>query len=218
MLLSKRNAPPRKRLSKENLLLKGVPYEYIEGTLNDYVYDDEIKELFKNYISNLHDMYEDRINLCLYGSNGAGKTFLSSLVVKEAYRLRYNSALITLQNLIDLNFKYSKTIEDYAKLKMINESHFLVIDEVGKETFTKTGSNINLLEETLRNAITKGQVIILCTNLPLEGEGGLYEQYGTSIQSLIDGSFVKVEFNNADYRPVVLHRKKALKLLLGEEE
>ena len=100
---------------------------------------------------------------------------------------------------------------------MINESHFLVIDEVGKETFTKTGSNINLLEETLRNAI-KGQVIILCTNLPLEGEGGLYEQYGASIQSLIDGSFVKVEFNNADYRPVVLHQKKALKLLLGEEE
>ena len=158
-------------------------------------------------------MYEDRVNLCLYGANGTGKTFLSSLIVKEGYRLRYKTALITMQGLIDLYFKPNKTEEDWDKIKMIKEADFLVIDELGKENFTKSGSNINLLEETLRNAVTKGQVIIICTNLPLEGEGGLYHQYGASIKSLIDGSFVKLEFDNSDYRPIHLNKKESNKVI-----
>ena len=31
-LASKRGVPPRKTLSKQNLLIRGVPAEYIEGT------------------------------------------------------------------------------------------------------------------------------------------------------------------------------------------
>ena len=98
-MASKRDVPPRKTLSKENLLIRGVPVEYIEGTLRDYVQDDEYKDFFKKYLSNLHLMYEDRVNLCLYGANGTGKSFLSSLIVKEGYRLRYKTALITIQGL-----------------------------------------------------------------------------------------------------------------------
>lgn len=214
--MSKRHVPPRTTLSRENLLLRGVPADYIEGTLQDYVQEEEYREFFHKYLSNLHLMYEDRINLCLYGSNGSGKSFLSSLVVKEAYRLRYSSLMITLQKLIDIHFKVKKEPEDWDKIKAVKEANFLVIDEVGKENFTRTGSNINLFEEILRNAVSVGQVIILCTNLPLEGEGGLYEQYGASIKSLIDGSFVKLEFNNEDYRPTHLNKKKAIKLLKGE--
>lgn len=214
--MSKKNVPCRKTLSVENLLMRGVPSEYIEGTLRDYVQEDEYKDFFKRYLSNLHLMYEDRVNLCLYGANGTGKTFLSSLIIKEAYRLRYKSAMITMQGLIDLNFKQRKEEEDYQKIKLIREADFLVIDELGKETFTKSGSNINLLEEALRNAVTRGQVVILCSNLPLEGEEGLYNQYGNSIKSLVNGSFVKLEFDNSDYRPIQLNNKKAIKLLRGE--
>ena len=218
MARSKAGIPPRETLSRENLLLRGVPAEYIEGTLGDYVQEDDYKDFFQKYLSNLHLMYEDRVNLCLYGANGTGKTYLSSLVIKEAYRLRYNSALVTMQGLIDLNFRPQKTDEDWERIKSIREADFLVIDELGKETFTKTGSNINLLEETLRNAVTRGQVVIICSNLPLEGEGGLYKQYGASLKSLIDGSFVKLEFDNADYRPIHLNRKKAIRLLRGDED
>lgn len=217
-MASKINVPPRKTLSKENLLLRGVPAEYIEGTLGDYVQEDEYKEFFKTYLTNLHLMYEDRANLCLFGANGTGKTFLSSLIIKEGYRLRYNTALITMQGLIDINFRSNKTDADWARIKAVKEADFLVLDELGKENFTKTGSNINLLEETLRNAVTRGQVVIICTNLPLEGEGGLYQQYGASLKSLIDGSFVKLEFDNTDYRPIHLNNKRAIKLLRGEED
>jgi DNA replication protein DnaC len=162
-------------------------------------------------------MYEDRVNMCLYGANGAGKSFLSSLIVKEAYRLRYSSYMTTLASMIDLNFKGNKSQDDYERIKFIKSADFLVIDEIGKETFTKTSSNIALLEETLRNAVKTGQVVILCTNLPLEEEGGLYEQYGASIQSLIEGSYVKIEFDGKDYRPTVFKKKKALAILQGEE-
>lgn len=212
-----RDVPPRTTLSVQNLLLRGVPNEYIEGTLDSYVQDDEVKDFFNKYLTHLHDMYDDRVNLCLYGSNGSGKTFLSSLVVKEAYRLRYNSAITTMANLIDLTFKYDKTPEDFEKIKTYRSANFLVIDEVGKENFTKTGSNINLLEEILRSAVVEGQVVILCTNLPLEGERGLYKQYGASIKSLINGSFVKLEFDNDDYRPTHQKKKRALRILAGEE-
>jgi DNA replication protein DnaC len=153
----------------------------------------------------------------LYGSNGSGKTFLSSLIVKEAYRLRYTSAIATLAHLMDLTFKSVKTQGDLSELVMYERADYLVIDEVGKENFTKTGSNVNLLEEILRRAVTNGQVVILCTNLPLEGDKGLYKQYGTSIKSLISGSFVKLEFDSDDYRPIQQKKKKALRLLAGEE-
>lgn len=213
---SKRNAPPRTILSKENLLLRGVPSDYIEATLDDYIHEDDYKNFFQKYLLNLHLMYEDRINLCLYGSNGSGKTFMSTLVVKEGYRLRYRTCIVTMQKLIDINFKSVKTEADLDLIHSIKEAHFLVIDELGKETFTRTGSNINLLEETLRNAVTKSQVVIVCSNLPLEGEDGLYKQYGASIKSLIDGSFVKLEFDNKDYRTTHMNKKRAVKLLRGE--
>lgn len=214
---NKREVPARPTLSVQNLLIRGVPTEYIEGTLDKYVQDDNVKKFFERYIRNLHDMYDDRMNTCLYGSNGSGKTFLASLVVKEAYRLRYSSSITTMANLIDLTFKPHKSPEDLEKLKMYKESEFLVIDEVGKENFTKTGSNINLLEEILRNAVVNGQVVFICTNLPLEGDGGLYKQYGASIKSLISGSFTKLEFDNDDYRPVHQRQKRALRILAGEE-
>lgn len=212
---SKRNAPPRERLTVENLILRGVPYEYIEGTLEDYVQDGDIKVFFERYLNHLHDMYEDRINLCLYGANGTGKTFLASLIVKEAYRLRYTSYMTTLANLIDVTFKPNKTEEDWQIIKTVKEADFLVLDEVGKETFNKNLSNVNLLEETLRNAVKTGQVVILCTNSHLDD---LYKKYGASIKSLIEGSYAKLEFEDEDYRGAVLKKKRALSILAGDDD
>jgi DNA replication protein DnaC len=215
--MSKKDLPPRSNLSVQNLLLRGVPYEYVEGTLEDYKQEKDIKVFFERYLKNLHVMYDDRINVCMYGANGTGKTFLASLIVKEAYRLRYSSAMTTLANLLDLSFKTNKSPEDMYKLNLYRDADFLVLDEVGKEYFTKTGSNVNLLEEVLRRAVVNGQVVIICTNLPLDGDGGLYKQYGSSIKSLISGSFTRLEFDDDDYRPIHQKQKKALQILAGKE-
>lgn len=147
-------------------------------------------------------------------------TLLASIIVKEAYRHRYNSMIITMSKLMDITFKSNKSPEDYRKMQEVRDVDFLVVDEVGKENFTATRSNVNLLEETLRQAIVNGQVVILCTNLPLDdkkGVEGLYTQYGKSIMSLVDGGFVKIEFDNDDFRRNVLTEKRAIRILKGEK-
>lgn len=208
--------PVRTTLSVKNLMYRGVPREYIHADLDEYPIEENIRELFARYMDYLDEMFEDKINLILYGSNGSGKTYLSSLIVKEAYRKRYTSFRVTLKSFIDMHFKRDKDELIAEKLSEIINSEFLVIDEVGKETFDKSQFNITVFEELLRERDTQGKPTIICTNLPLEGRGGLYEQYGKSIQSLIDGNFLKVKFESEDNRHDVTRKKRGIQLLLGE--
>ena len=208
--------PVRTTLSAKNLMYRGVPREYIHADLDEYPIEENIRELFARYMDYLDEMFDDKINLILYGSNGSGKTYLSSLIVKEAYRRRYTSFRVTLKSFIDMHFKRDKDELIAEKLDEIINAEFLVIDEVGKETFDKSQLNITVLEELLRERDTQGKPTIICTNLPLEGRGGLYEQYGKSIQSLIDGNFVKIKFEGEDNRHDVTRKKRGIQLLLGE--
>lgn len=207
--------PLRTTLSVKNLMYRGVPIEYIHADLDEYPIEENTRELFARYMDYLDEMFDDKINLILYGSNGSGKTYLSSLIVKEAYRRRYSSFRVTLQAYIDMQFKRDRE-EIAEKIEEIINAEFLVIDEVGKETFDKSQFNIAVLEELLRERDTQGKPTIICTNLPLEERGGLYDQYGKSIQSLIDGNFVKVKFEGEDNRHDVTRKKRGIQLLLGE--
>lgn len=200
-----------------NLMRRGVPKEYLDASLDTFEKSDIIETL-KRYIESLDDVFDDRLCLTLFGNNGTGKTYFSSIVIKESYLRRYKSNLITLNNLIDLEFKSNKSQEDYAKLEAISQSHFLVIDEVGKEFDTKTGSNVKVLEKYLRNAFTYGNVVILCTNLGLEndknGELGVYSRYGESVKSLLNDS-LRIRFVGEDFRTKVFREKKSLKYITG---
>lgn len=209
--------PERKTMSASNLMYRGVPREYINADLDEYPIDDQFRELFARYMDYMDEMYEDTINLILYGANGTGKSYLSSLVIKEAYKKRYSSFRVTLQGFIDLHFK---RFDDSSKEKLhaINTCDFLVIDEVGKETFGEKMFNITTLEELMRERDTLGKPTIICTNLPLDGKDGLYKQYGNSIKDLIDGKFMKVEFIGDSNRSGVTKKKRGLNLLLGSEE
>lgn len=215
------NVKPRDVLLKDNLLLRGIPYEYMNYSLADYRQDKNIFNFMKNYLLNMHSMYKDGINLCMFGKNGTGKTMLGSLIVKEAYRLRYNSAMITLDKFINLTYKgEERTEREEQYLNTCLNADFLVIDEVGKENFPKSKSNIVFLEGILREAYIKHQIIVLITNLPLEdvnGYEGLYTLYGKSIQSLISNSFIKLEFKGDDFRKEVLKSKDSISLLLNRE-
>lgn len=196
---SKRNIPPRKSLSVANLRYRGIPASYLNYTLKDYTASKSKSKFYGAYLDNLHSMYEDRVCLLQYGANGTGKTMLASLIVKEGYRLRYDTYMTTLSAYMSLLFK-QRDAEEQELLNYIQRCEFLVIDEVGKENFTSTGSNINILEDLLRNATQRGQVIVLNTNLNLEE---LYSQYGSSIQSLLNGEFTTLKFTEKDHRPKV---------------
>lgn len=210
------NRPVRTKLSAKNLLYRGVPKEFIHATIDEYPIDEDLHKLFSRYMENLDLMYDDKVNMVLYGSNGSGKTYLSSLIVKEAYRKRYTSFRVTLQNFIDMHFK--KMEEGVAeKMRRIIESEFLILDEVGKETFAKNQFNIIVLEELMRQRETLGKPTILCMNLPLEDKGGFYDQYGNSIKDLISGNYLKVLFEGESNREFVTKQKKGIQVLVEEE-
>lgn len=202
--------PPRKSLSIANLRYRGIPSSYVNYTLKDYTASISKSKFYEAYLTNLHLMYNDRVCLLQYGANGTGKTMLASLIVKEGYRQRYNTCMITLSGYMNLLFK-QRDEEEQKFLNYIQHCEFLVIDEVGKENFTSTGSNINILEDLLRNATQKGQVIILNTNLNIDE---LYSQYGSSIESLIKGEFTALKFTEKDFRPQV--KGNASRRLLAE--
>lgn len=209
-----RNVPLRTEISMRNLLIKGVPRQYAEATLKDYTLEDDLFSLFERYLSGIELMFYDCVNLLMYGANGTGKTWLSSLIVKEAYIHRFSSYRVTLQTYLDLQFK-KENPEALKAMERVENADFLVIDEVGKETFSKSLFNVTVLEELLRKRETLGKPTIICTNLPLEN--GLYEQYGKSIESLISGNYLPIKFMGSDFRRSITKERKGVKFLLGGE-
>ena len=209
--------PIRTKISYSNLIYRGVPRQFMHLSLDDYTTDKVIKKLFSIYTRDFDLALRDCVNLMCFGSNGTGKTMLTSIIVKEAYIHRYSSYRVTFQEYISLYLQQSRDIVAKEKMADIMESEFLVIDEVGKETTAKNQFNVTVFEELLRKRDTLGNPTIICTNLPLDERGGFYDQYGKSVESLVEGSFVKILFEGEDFRPKILRKKSLIQSMLEEE-
>lgn len=207
-----REAGRRGKCNSQSLSAIGIPAIYHTADFKSMQFEDkEKRKIIMNYMKNIHDMQEEQVSLLFYGSNGSGKSYLASIIAREAYMNYMRVGYFTMAELMTLRFSGPATESDHYKLRTLEMAHMLVIDEVGKENFTKTRSNIVLLEDIMRQAVSKGIVLIMITNMTLEA---LYKQYGTSIESLIDGSFVKLLFDGTDFRKQVLQSKPAIKKLM----
>lgn len=106
--MSKR--PVRTVVSEDSLKLIGIPKSFRGNTLKDFDVKGKselkkVKGLVQAYIEDLDSNFENNKGLFLYGSNGVGKTMLSSIILKEAYRHRYTSRRSTFVEYVD---KYTK--------------------------------------------------------------------------------------------------------------
>lgn len=210
--MSKR--PVRTVVSEDSLKLIGIPKSFRGNTLKcfDVKGKSELKKvkgLVQAYIEDLDNNFENNKGLFLYGSNGVGKTMLSSIILKEAYRHRYTSRRSTFVEYVD---KYTKvwnaksaeekaTLEDelYTYYKAVE---FLVLEEVGKEIDSKVSAPI--LEDLLRYREDNGLVTIVCTNLniPL-----MTERYGESCISLLKGNTTPVMIECEDKRATIFKKR-----------
>lgn len=212
---TRREVQPREILSTTNLARMGVPRLFFDAEIDDYIVDESKKRLFSNYINDIHDMFDDCVNLTLYGSNGSGKTFVTSIIIKNAYRHYYTAKRTTFTYFMSLSFKGDKSEEDKEYLRQVYDSEFLVIDELGKENDLKSASNISLLENLMKYREERALPIIICTNLPL---AGIKEKYGDTIYSLISQS-VKLEMDEFDMRKDFFEKRKGIaKLFAGVDE
>ena len=85
--MSKR--PIRTVVSEDSLKLIGIPKSFRGNTLKDFDVKGKselkkVKGLVQAYIEDLDSNFENNKGLFLYGSNGVGKTMLSSIILKEA--------------------------------------------------------------------------------------------------------------------------------------
>lgn len=210
--MSKR--PVRTVVSEDSLKLIGIPKSFRGNTLKDFDVKGKselkkVRGLVQAYIEDLDSNFENNKGLFLYGSNGVGKTMLSSIILKEAYRHRYTSRRSTFVEYVD---KYTKvwnaksadekaTLEDelYTYYKAVE---FLVLEEVGKEIDSKVSAPI--LEDLLRYREDNGLVTIVCTNLNISL---MTERYGESCISLLKGNTTPVMIECEDKRATIFKKR-----------
>lgn len=201
------NRPIRKTLSPKVLSMRGVPKHLHKISLQDLSSFDnpdrqKVVDYIKDYIKNIPTNFENNNGIFLYGSNGTGKSFIASLIVKYAYLFRYTSKRCTL---MEYTNEYTrmwgcKVLEEKEALEELfyrnfKAVEFLCLEELGKEIDTKF--TVSIIEDLLRYREEKGLVTIICTNLTPKM---IPEKYGNSIYSLVVGNFTPIKLVGDDLR------------------
>lgn len=197
--------PMRPAVSESSLILMGVPKHFCKVTLDDFKeYPEvrEVKKFVKEYIDNLYENMEENRGIFFCGSNGVGKSMLSCIILKEAYRRRYTCRRVTFSqyigyyteawNVKDKKEKDALELDFYEQYKGVE---FLVLEEIGKEIDSKIAKPI--LEDLLRYREEHGLVTIICCNLDLPEFKNLY---GNSICSLVNGNETIIKIVGKDRR------------------
>ena len=208
------NRPIRTSISEKNLLRRGVPkalHNCVLSDLNDFGDSDraEVIKYVKHYIKHIPQNFDNNQGILLYGSNGVGKSFIASLIVKYSYIFRYTSKRCTFMDYINeytrmwgcKNPQEKEELEElfYRNYKSVE---FLCLEEIGKELDTKLSPTV--LEDLLRYREERGLVTIICTNL---NPKDLASKYGNSIMSLIKGNCTPVKLVGADKRQTVFKER-----------
>ena len=201
--------PLRDEVSQKSLVIMGVPKKYTSKTLKDFSdYGSKdlavIKKFCGEYIDNLEDNIEDNRGIFFYGSNGVGKSFLSCIILKEAYRHRYSCRRVTCSSYINAYTeswgakKDDKEVIEADLLDKYKGVEFLVLEEIGKEIDSKIAKPI--LEDLLRYREEYGLVTIICSNITPKV---IEEVYGASIVSIIKGCMTPIKIVSKDKREEV---------------
>lgn len=198
--------PLREKVNNKSLIMMGVPKQFCDKTLKDFkTYSDnglkKVKKFVSEYIDNIYDNLESGHGIYFCGSNGVGKSFLSCIILKEAYRHRYSCRRVTFSAYISAYTeswganKNDREVSEQDLLDKYKGVEFLVLEEIGKEIDSKIAKPI--LEDLLRYREEHGLVTIICTNL---SPTALKDTYGASVCSLINGNMTVIVINSEDRR------------------
>lgn len=201
--------PIRTTLNSDSLILMGVPKRFTDKTIkdfNDYGKKSlkSVKKFVADYIDHIEENIEDNKGILFVGSNGVGKSLLSCIVLKEAYRHRYSCRRITFKSYIDAyteSWGATKSERDVIEQDLLEKYkgvEFLVLEEIGKEIDSKIAKPI--LEDLLRYREEHGLVTIICSNLNVDV---IKEIYGNSVLSLLRGSMTRIVIDSEDKRQEV---------------
>lgn len=204
--------PVRSTLNSSSLVMMGVPKKFCNKTIEDYDTFGkkslkDVKDFVRQYLTDLTQNIEEGRGICFIGSNGVGKSYLSCIILKEAYRYRYSCRRVTFSSYIsayteswntrDKSEKDVLETELYEKYKGVE---FLVLEEIGKEIDSKIAKPI--LEDLLRYREEQGFVTLICTNMIPQD---IKSSYGASVCSLINGNMTVIVIDSDDMRQEVFN-------------
>lgn len=198
--------PIRDFVSSDSLILMGVPKQFCDKDLSDFdTFDDsglvKVKSFVKDYLTNLEDNLESGRGIYFCGMNGVGKSFLSCIILKEAYRHRYSCRRVTFSSYISAytdSWGSSKSEKESIEQDLLDKYkgvEFLVLEEIGKEIDSKIAKPI--LEDLLRYREEHKLSTIICCNYGLKE---FKDSYGASICSLIEGNMTIIRIVAEDRR------------------
>lgn len=196
--------PLRSHISESSLIMMGVPKKFCNKTLKDFIeYKGviEAKRFVRDYINNIEENLNNGRGIFFCGSNGVGKSFLSCIILKEAYRHRYSCRRVTFSQYISAyteSWGAKKSERDVVEQDLLDKYkgvEFLVLEEIGKEIDSKIAKPI--LEDLLRHREEHGLTTIICCNLDLPD---FKEHYENSIVSLIRGNQTIIRITAEDRR------------------
>lgn len=200
--------PLRNNISVDSLVLMGVPKKYTRYTLDDFKVTtdslEEVKNFCKDYIEDIDFNFNENRGIFFYGSNGVGKSMLSCIILKEAYRHRYSCRRITFYDYIKSYTeswgasKSDKEVLEQSLLDKYKAVEFLVLEEVGKEIDSKISRPI--MEDLLRYREEHNLVTIICSNITPKEFGDIYSINSLSI---IKGCMTPIKIVSKDMREKV---------------
>jgi len=184
-----------------------IPYEYWFKDLSDFHGRREYEKEVKDYIDNIDNYYKHAVGVFLWGKNGTGKTLLAVTIIKAALEKKYNCFFVSYSEILSMFTSSWKS--DSAKLafeKNIENSDFLIIDDLGKEN--KSSLSESILDKTIR--YRRSPTIITSNRNVEELKTDYSHRCGESLVSLIYGKMIHMHMLGSDFRKDISSKLKEI--------
>lgn len=163
--------------------------------------DPAAEKIASGYVDDIEANVSRGRGLILQGSAGIGKTLLATLVLKWGMAHGFDGQFFLFPSFLDAYAAGWDNSEDrdwfYQKA---GSTPLLVIDDVGKEADSRSGSSImESFEIVIQNRVNAGLPTILSTNLTPQQ---LQNRYGGHIFSRLNGYADLIEMSGEDFRPM----------------
>lgn len=186
-----------------------IPMAFREMTSQDI--DERFKQENREYFHRvqLYTQQQDKalkmgFGLFLQGTNGSGKSFIATLILKHALRKGHSGYFILMSDLINATFEALREPEVRKDLeKLVVQTDFLVIDEIDKG-FQDQNDNIQkmLLPLFKKRCDYFKKPLIVTSNV---AKGSIAQTVGKTIAAMFTERLTEITFTG-NYRPQILDK------------
>lgn len=198
------NKPKPKALTEEILVRMNIGRRFWRANVSDLP-ENTTKGLFRSYMQNLAQNYDEGWGLFMYGNNGVGKTHSSCALLKEIQKQGYSTYCILADVLKASYIDGSRFDADNSIIQRVESVDFLLLEDLGKE-YSGKGSGFAELcfENLLRKRSRECLPTLVTTNLSPQA---FKERYKQSAASLAMECMVACEVKGEDHRRALFNAK-----------